>query len=67
MREKGESVKGACEVLGVSRSGYYRKKVSERRETSLNEELLERIKEIRLAHPFWGYRRITAWLRLREG
>jgi transposase InsO family protein len=28
--------------------------------------LLVKIKEIKLEHPFWGYRRIWAWLRYRE-
>ncbi len=37
------------------------------RKTSLkvvarNEELLDRIKQIKAEHPFWGYRRVWAWL-----
>ncbi len=67
MREKGESLKVSCEILGTSRSSHYRKMGSRKRTSSLNETLVERIKELRLAHPFWGYRRMTAWLRLREG
>ena len=28
--------------------------------------MLEKIREIKLNHPFWGYRRVRAWLRHRE-
>jgi hypothetical protein len=28
---------------------------------------LSKIKSIKTEHPFWGYRRVTAWLRHREG
>jgi len=74
LKESGYTVKGACEALGISRSSYYvslkelerldpengdRDKVQEVRD----ERLLERIKSIKASHPFWGYRRITAWLR----
>jgi hypothetical protein len=55
MSEKGESLKGACETLGVSRSGYYGKSGSGRTPTPLNRELVEKIKGLRVAHPFWGY------------
>lgn len=66
MREKGESLKSACETLGTSRSGQYRK-MTKKAASVLNQRLLEKLKELRLAHPFWGYRRMTAWLRFREG
>jgi transposase InsO family protein len=66
MREKGESLKAACETLGTSRSGQYR--TTRGKTTSvLNQVLVEKLKELRLAHPFWGYRRMTAWLQYREG
>jgi len=29
-------------------------------------DLLEKIKRIKAEHPFWGYRRVWAWLRHRE-
>jgi len=29
-------------------------------------DLLERIRRIKAEHPFWGYRRVWAWLRDRE-
>ncbi len=34
--------------------------------SDLNELLLERIREIKAEHPFWGYRRVWAYLRYRE-
>lgn len=70
MRGMGYAVKDACEVLGISRSGYYAWATSrEEAEVVLeprDQELLERIKGIKAEHPFWGYRRVTAWLRHRE-
>ncbi len=60
------SLKSACEALGISRSGQYRKE-SQRQASDRDEVLLEKLKELRLSHPFWGYRRMTAWLNHREG
>jgi transposase InsO family protein len=34
--------------------------------SDLNELLLERIREIKAEHPFWGYRRVWSYLRYRE-
>ncbi len=56
------SLKSACETLGISRSGQYRKK-RQRRSLDKDEGVVEKLKELRLLHPFWGYRRMTAWLR----
>ncbi len=68
MVRKGQSIKGACETLGVSRSGYYGKKsTKEQSSSALNRELIVRLKKLRVKHPFWGYRRMTAWLNHREG
>lgn len=33
----------------------------------LNQELVEQIRKLKAEHPFWGYRRVTAWLKHREG
>ena len=60
------SLKSACETLGISRSGQYRKE-SQRPGSNRNGVLVEKLKELRLLHPFWGYRRMTAWLKHREG
>jgi len=35
--------------------------------TAANQALLERIRAVKAAHPAWGYRRVWAWLRRREG
>ena len=42
-----------------------KRKRSEKR-TKADEELLKDIGRIKEDHPFWGYRRVTAWLRYRE-
>lgn len=66
MREKGMSLKSACEALGISRSGQYRK-VSKKQNSDKDEVMVEKLRELRSLHPFWGYRRMTAWLNHREG
>ncbi len=60
------SLKSACEALRISRSGQYRKE-GQRPGSNRDEVLVEKLKELRLLHPFWGYRRMTAWLNHREG
>lgn len=60
------SLKSACEALGISRSGQYRKE-NQRRASDKDGVLVDKLKELRLSHPFWGYRRMTAWLNNREG
>jgi hypothetical protein len=78
LREAGYTIKGASCALGISRiggvsnsCGYYSAKevrVIEWAEEDIKDcELLRRIKEIKTEHPFWGYRRVTAWLKHREG
>jgi transposase InsO family protein len=65
---EGHTVKNICLVLGISRSQYYRKKqcvkeavvVEHRKEK--REEVLEKIRLIKSEHPFWGYRRVRAYL-----
>ena len=75
LKEAGYTIKDACDALGISRSRYYsfRKAkttiedtIEETKEHGNDKEFLERIKLIKLNHPFWGYRRVTAWLRHRE-
>ena len=75
LKEARYTIKDACNALGISRSRYYsfRKAkttiedtIEETKEHGNDEEFLERIKLIKLNHPFWGYRRVTAWLRHRE-
>jgi len=72
LKKEGYTIKAACEALGIARSSYYasrKKQTTEKAERKVKEkdaEIIEKIKEIKTLHPFWGYRRITAWLRHRE-
>lgn len=70
LKEAGLNVKEACAYLGVSRSSYYNqgKPQEEHRRKPLPDEetLVEKIKAIKTDHPFWGYRRVHAWLVHRE-
>ena len=71
LKESGYTVKDASLALGISRSSYYsaiKAKVVEIKPSGCKEEkLLEKIKEIKGNHPFWGYRRVRAWLVHRDG
>lgn len=54
-------------ALGISRSNCYADKPDcTKKEGSGETHLEDHIKKIAGDHPFWGYRRITAWLRHRE-
>jgi len=57
------SVRRQCELLGVSRSGFY---YEPRGESAENLELMRRIDEAYTQWPFYGVPRMTAWLR-RDG
>lgn len=69
LRESGYTIRDACEALGISRSGYYyslKRKAQDQREEIREDGILEKIKDLKADHPFWGYRRVWAWLRYRE-
>lgn len=71
MQKTGYTVKDACEALGVSRSRFYRgdghgQSPQTRARKDDEQETLQLIFDIKAAHPFWGYRRVWAWLRFRE-
>jgi putative transposase len=70
LNESGYTIKDACQALGISRSSYYASGKSYnpfRTEPDLRDTaLVKRIKTIKTAHPFWGYRRVRAWLVYRE-
>ena len=70
LKQIGYTVKDGCSALGISRSGYYTAKQPEDKLETISElkdkELLEKIKALKLEHPFWGYRRVRAWLVHRE-
>ena len=72
LKQEGHSVSLLCETFGISRSGYYDRKSrvtkrAEKMKRRNDQVLLGSIRKICEAHPFWGYRRVTAWLRHREG
>lgn len=65
LRALGYRVRDACLALGMSRSGYYGWPLKAKVAIvpgARDEDLLERIKTIKTEHPFWGYRRVRAWL-----
>ena len=76
LREAGLSVLEACLGVGISKSGYYsaRKSASTQAgsaqrptpKSAQDAKIVARIQELRLEHPFWGYRRMWAWLRFRD-
>jgi len=54
------SIAGQCQVLGLARSSlYYR----DRGEDAYNQQLMRRIDQQYTRTPFYGVRRMTAWLR----
>lgn len=69
--KEGYTIKESCKALGLSRSRYYsivkQKETEKPKQTSDALHLLMKIRAIKAEHPFWGYRRVTAWLRHREG
>ena len=65
LRALGYRVRDACRALETSRSGYYARACRRGAEIvpeARDEDLLERINAIKTGHPFWGYRRVRAWL-----
>lgn len=71
LKRAGYTVAAACQAIGFSRSGYYASRHPEEVKVRVLGEdelgLITKIKEIKGKHPFWGYRRVWAWLRHREG
>jgi len=51
-----------CELLGISRSGYY---YEPKGESAYNHQIMRLIDEEYTLHPFYGSRRLTAWLKRR--
>jgi putative transposase len=56
------SVKRQAELLSVSRTSVYRP-AKDKRESEKNVRLMHRIDEIYMKHPYFGYRRMTRFLR----
>jgi len=71
MLKAGYTVKDACGALDISRSRFYCKdghgqSHQKRPRKEDEQEILQLVFDIKAAHPFWGYRRVWAWLRFRE-
>lgn len=70
IRERGSvqgglSISEMCQQIGVSRLGFYRF-WQRSAPAEADTELRHRLHELSLAHPYYGYRRLTQCLR-REG
>ena len=58
------SIGRQCELVGLSRAGYYYAPQDESRE---NQAIMRLIDEKYTEHPFYGVRRMTEWLRREKG
>jgi transposase InsO family protein len=71
LNQSGYSKQDACKALGLSRSSYYRlhsasKSNTQKQRKADEGKLIKMIVDLKAQHPFWGYRRIWAWLKFRE-
>jgi putative transposase len=72
LKMQGHTVKNICQVLEINRSSYYRARVPHEKPSSDEklkkyEATIEIIKQIKSGHPYWGYRRVRAYLRYKMG
>jgi len=74
LRREGLSVQSACDVAEMPKSSYYSHKKQEEKPEKKEKVpspddlfIIEKIKSIKNQHPFWGYRRVHAWLNHRDG
>jgi putative transposase len=77
LKKEGYSLSSICKVLKLPESSYYRKrlektnskKLSDKKASRIQKEasLLEKIKEVKDVHLFWGYRRVRAYLKRKLG
>jgi transposase InsO family protein len=59
------NVQEVCEVMGISRAGYYKWKARGKSTRAINrEKLLEAVSNVNKAHPSHGYRWVAAYLRI---
>jgi putative transposase len=78
LKDCGYPVTAICTALGWPRATFYRRlqvgqgsgfpdrKFLGSRDPVGDAQILASIKEIKQRHPFWGYRRVRAWLKYRE-
>ena len=78
LKDCGYPVTAICTALGWHRATFYRRrkdwqgsgfpdlKFLGSRDPVGDVQILASIKEIKQRHPFWGYRRVRAWLKYRE-
>ncbi|MFB6290372.1 MAG: IS3 family transposase [Candidatus Bipolaricaulia bacterium] len=68
-QEEGYSVTDICDAFEVSRNSYYYHKAKaesndqeddDQKFSEFNQRVLEKIKEVKRNHPYYGYRRVTA-------
>jgi putative transposase len=61
------NVQDVCEVMGLSRAGYYKWKARGKSTRAINrEKLLEAVSNANKIHPSHGYRWVAAYLRINE-
>jgi len=68
--KEGYKATDVARALRISRSNCYSNSHSanvQQCERADDKHILERIKSITSEHPFWGYRRVWAWLKHRDG
>jgi putative transposase len=73
MRAQGYPLSLVCRALGVSRAGFYKRQGRERtarlplQPQRYDEGLAQRIRQLLDGEESFGYRRVWAWLRFKEG
>lgn len=77
MKQEGHSVSLICKTLKLPQSSYYRKRsdktairtLTDKKAARIEQEssLLEKIKQVKLTHQYWGYRRVRAYLKMKLG
>ncbi|MCS7281587.1 MAG: hypothetical protein NZ583_08240 [Desulfobacterota bacterium] len=70
LKRAGYTISDAYWAFRISRSSYYylrKQKSRDQKEDIRDDGILEKIRELKTDHPFWGYRRVWAWLRLSGG
>jgi transposase InsO family protein len=77
MKREGQSVSLICEILRLPQGSYYRKRSGKTTIRMITDEkaakeeqeasLLEKIKQVKIVHLYWGYRRVRAYLKMELG